>query len=421
MPSSATGYQNDSHQNDTLEQIGQKIDFLTRQLHRGRRVERFPQPLEHEYLRARNRRFLDVDRRIIAGGLLFYLAFSWSDLLLGGDHGYLIVALRVGLTSLLFTLLWWVPRSFMAPYIIAVAGVGVFAAGASVLLFITLIPDEMRFAYHLGMVPIQVFSMVALRLSVRAMLSVSLALLGLYLLLLLSTPLATGNTLLDQLLAVFVPMFVLFWIMLIGLGTYLAFAVESGARNDYVQNRLLTLEAVRLQVLTRQLHELSTTDSLTGLANRRHFEQQLESEWRRAVRQQQPLALVMIDADRFKDYNDYYGHQQGDICLQTIARVIATHCQRPADVCARFGGEEFVLLLPGNSTAEAALVAEKIRQGLMALQLPHARSEAGVCTLSAGVAAMIPAVGELSDELLRRADRCLYQAKDNGRNCVVSA
>lgn len=408
-------------QDDTLEQIGRKIDFLTGQLHRGRRIARFPRVLEHEYLRARNRRFLEIDRRIIAGGLLFYLAFCWSDMLLGGDNAQLIVSLRVGFAVVLFSLLWWVPRSFLAPYMMVVAAVGVFAAGASVLVFITLIPAEMRFAYHLGMVPIQVFTMVALRLSMRAMLTVSLGLFALYVLLLLLQPLQTGQAEMDQILMVFVPLFVSFWLMLIGLGAYLAYAVESGARTDYVQNRLLSLEALRLQVLTRQLHELSTTDSLTGLANRRYFEQQLDIEWRRAIRQQQPLALVMIDADRFKDYNDCYGHQQGDDCLQTIARVIAAHCQRPADLGARFGGEEFVLLLPGNSTADATRLAEKIRRDLAALQLPHERSETGFCTLSAGVAAMIPAVGDHSDELLRRADRRLYQAKEQGRNCVVSA
>ncbi|QQD23855.1 diguanylate cyclase [Venatoribacter cucullus] len=409
------------NQDDALEQISQNVDFLTQQLHRGRRIGRFPRLLEHEYLRARNRRFLEIDRRIIAGGLLFYLAFCWSDILLGGASAQLLVSLRVGFAAVLFALLWWVPRSFLAPYMMVVAAVGVFAAGASVLFFITLIPAEMRFAYHLGMVPIQVFTMVALRLSMRAMLTVSLGLFALYVLLLLLQPLQTGQAEMDQILMVFVPLFVSFWLMLIGLGAYLAYAVESGARNDYVQNRLLTLEAVRLKVLTRQLHELSTTDSLTGIANRRYFEQQLDIEWRRAIRQQQPLALVMIDADRFKDYNDCYGHQQGDICLQSIAGVIAAHCQRPADLCARFGGEEFVLLLPGSSTADAARLAEKIRLDLAALQLPHERSEAGFCTLSAGVAAMIPAVGEHSDELLRRADRRLYQAKDKGRNCVVSA
>src|SRR5690606_28827787 len=194
-------------------------------LQRGRRTRQFPQPLEQEYLRARNRRFLEIDRRIIAGGLLFYLAFCWSDILLGGANAQLLVSLRVGFAAVLFALLWWVPRSFMAPYMMVVAACGVFAAGTSVLVFITLIPAEMRFAYHLGMVPIQVFTMVALRLIVRAMLAVSLALFTLYvLLLLLLLPLQTGHAGMDQLLTVFVPLFLSFWLMLIGLGAYLAYA-----------------------------------------------------------------------------------------------------------------------------------------------------------------------------------------------------
>lgn len=405
---------------DTLKRVEQQINTLSAQLQRGRRTHPFPQPLEREYLNARNRRFLEIDRRIIAGGLLFYLAFSWSDFMLGGDNASLIAGTRLLLTLFLFGLLWWVPRSSLAPYMMAVAAGGVFLAGASVIAFISLIPGEMRFTYHLGMIPIQVFAMVALRLSVRAMLSVSVALFLLYVLMLLCTPQTTGNEEINRLVLVFIPLFMVFWLLLVVMGGYLAFAVEAAARNDYVQNRLLSLEALRLQILTRQLHQLSTTDSLTGIANRRYFEQQLESEWRRAQRQQHSLALIMLDVDRFKDYNDGYGHQQGDYCLQQIAQVMAAQCQRPGDVCARYGGEEFVVLLPVTDAADAARVAEKIRTAVLELAIVHSGSEHRICTVSAGVAAITPSVQDHSDELLRRADRCLYQAKDQGRNRVVS-
>lgn len=404
---------------DTLKRVEEQINTLTAQLQRGRRARAFPVSLEQEYLRARNHRFLEIDRRIIAGGLLFYLAFSWSDFMLGGDNAGVIATTRLLLTMLLFLMLWWVPRSVFSPYMMGIAAGGVFLAGASVIAFICLIPGEMRFTYHLGMIPIQVFTMVALRLSVRSMLSVSLALFFVYVLMLMLTPQTTDNADINRLVMVFIPLFMVFWLLLIVMGGYLAYAVEAAARNDYVQNRLLSLEASRLQILSRQLHQLSTTDALTAIANRRWFEQQLDHEWRRALRQQHPLALIMLDVDHFKDYNDCYGHQQGDQCLQNIAQAMASQCRRPGDVCARYGGEEFVVLLPVTDAAEAALVAENIRQAVADLALPHERSEHRICTVSAGVAAMLPSAQTHSDELLRHADRRLYRAKDQGRNCVI--
>ncbi len=169
----------------------------------------------------------------------------------------------------------------------------------------------------------------------------------------------------------------------------------------------------RLNLLARQ-------DGLTGIANRRHFDEMLETEHRRATRDRTHLALVMIDVDHFKAFNDRYGHPEGDRCLQSIAAVLETMLRRPADLAARYGGEELVLLLPGTDAVGAHVVATRVVERVRALQIPHAGSPLGVVTISAGVQAIIPDPEQPAREsLLNAADRALYAAKCGGRSAAV--
>lgn len=165
---------------------------------------------------------------------------------------------------------------------------------------------------------------------------------------------------------------------------------------------------------------LAEADALTGLANRRRFDRALALEWRRAQREQQPLALVMLDVDYFKGFNDRYGHLEGDACLRRIAALLTATTRRPADLAARLGGEEFAVLLPGTDTAGAAYLARDLLAALAALGIPHGDGIGGVVTLSAGVAALCPAVSDFdSAALIQAADRALYRAKAEGRGRVV--
>ena len=177
----------------------------------------------------------------------------------------------------------------------------------------------------------------------------------------------------------------------------------------------------RLETANRQLAALSTTDSLTGIANRRHFDEVLLSEWRRATRSRHPLALAMLDVDWFKAYNDHYGHQAGDTCLQTVARLLQTRVSRASDLAARYGGEEFALIVVETDIETMRDLAEAIRAALESLALPHTASPLGRVTVSLGVAVLVPAVDLAPEELLRRADAALYCAKAQGRNQVVVA
>ncbi|MDP9267091.1 MAG: diguanylate cyclase [Acidobacteriota bacterium] len=173
----------------------------------------------------------------------------------------------------------------------------------------------------------------------------------------------------------------------------------------------------------RRLEELSRTDGLTGVANRRQFEDVYEREWRRATRVSGPIALLMIDIDEFKKYNDRYGHQGGDDCLKRVAETLKQTLGRASDVVARYGGEEFVVVLPGSDQQAAIATAERLRQQVEKLGLPHEAATSGnrVVTISVGVAFYQPTEKDRPETLLSAADQALYGAKHGGRNRTCAA
>jgi diguanylate cyclase (GGDEF)-like protein len=177
-----------------------------------------------------------------------------------------------------------------------------------------------------------------------------------------------------------------------------------------------TQEALEKQ--NAALARLADTDGLTGLANRRHLDERMALELARAARERTPLSLIMIDVDFFKRYNDTYGHAAGDDCLRTVARVLAATVNRPADLAARFGGEEFAVLLPNTAQDGARGIAEAICDGVRAAGMPHVASDLGFVTISAGVATAVPAPGGDGRALVEAADAALYEAKEAGRNGV---
>ncbi len=194
-----------------------------------------------------------------------------------------------------------------------------------------------------------------------------------------------------------------------------ALAQANTELEDKVQQRTQALEEVN-----HQLEVLSVTDALTRLANRRRFDAVWLDEWQRALRQATPLAVIMLDVDHFKAYNDHYGHQQGDECLRRVGEVLLTTVRRAGELVARYGGEEFVVVLPGTSVIHAMAVAESIRANIQAAGMAHAHSTvAAVVTVSLGVAVGIPSQGDARDALVHAADAALYRAKDQGRNRVV--
>ena len=168
-----------------------------------------------------------------------------------------------------------------------------------------------------------------------------------------------------------------------------------------------------------RLELLSTTDALTGLANRRRFDEVLSTEWRRALRSHEPLGAAIIDIDHFKPYNDRYGHLAGDTCLRRVATALAANVRGPADLMARYGGEEFSAILPGAGRAEAQHVGERLRAAVASLAEPHLDMPLGIVTISVGTTSTVPGPDGLPDRLIGAADVALYRAKEQGRNQVV--
>ncbi len=185
---------------------------------------------------------------------------------------------------------------------------------------------------------------------------------------------------------------------------------------DINERKQIEEKLLRLQ---KELEELSFQDGLTGIANRRMFDSVMEVEWGNARRNRKPLSLLLVDIDYFKQFNDEYGHIQGDECLKRVASVLRSAASRPRDFIARFGGEEFVLVLPETDIDSAAVVAERCRELIAAQRISHARSEVrDILSVSVGVGSIVPTAESEATTFIDLVDRRLYRAKQNGRDCV---
>ncbi|KAB8058042.1 diguanylate cyclase [Janthinobacterium sp. FT14W] len=202
------------------------------------------------------------------------------------------------------------------------------------------------------------------------------------------------------------------------LGAQAMISISSARLHDSLERRVAE-RTEQLEDANRKLATLSITDGLTGLANRRHFDDVLRTECARATRVGQPLAVVMLDVDYFKRYNDRHGHQAGDACLIRVAQALTAGMRRAGDLTARYGGEEFSIVLPNTGADEARQIGEALRRAIDDLGIAHASADAQHVTISVGIAIQPPPGAADPDALLRLADAALYHAKDAGRNCVV--
>jgi two-component system chemotaxis family response regulator WspR len=202
---------------------------------------------------------------------------------------------------------------------------------------------------------------------------------------------------------------------------------HSGAHISRLQRdqafRFLRESQKQLADANIELQKLAALDGLTGIANRRRFDDAMRIEWQRGQRDKKPLTLLMCDVDFFKRYNDSFGHLAGDLCLKKVAAVLTEHLKRPADLAARYGGEEFAIILPETPLTGALIVAESCRRHLeqLAIENPQADTEFSTVTMSIGVASVVPSASSGVEELIQQADQALYAAKRGGRNRVVSA
>lgn len=201
------------------------------------------------------------------------------------------------------------------------------------------------------------------------------------------------------------------------MGMFMAYYAERRDREMFLQSRLLQIAKWRSERYVEELDKLSREDGLTGLANRRHFDETLQQEWRRASRQKSSLAVLMIDVDNFKHFNDKLGHPEGDRCLRRVANLLAAHARRPGELVARYGGEEFVMIFPDTDHQQAVHIAEHVLDSIREARIPQPDGlERWYVTVSIGVSATVPSERLTPSRLLVASDQALYAVKRNGRN-----
>lgn len=188
----------------------------------------------------------------------------------------------------------------------------------------------------------------------------------------------------------------------------------------YSQKEKIKQQAAALEEANSMLRNLSYIDGLTQIPNRRNFDEILDKEWKNAIREKSHISLILIDIDFFKNYNDLYGHDEGDECLKKVAKCLAATVQRPRDLVARYGGEEFVAVLPNTGQHEAEMIAKKMIENISKLQIEHRKSSvSSYVTLSEGIATLEPTVEMNKEEMIKKADLALYKAKEMGRNRIA--
>jgi len=387
-------------------------------LDQGFPLMRFPPALEAQFVadtsEARRRHFL------ISGliALLTYNGFLLVDFLMARDVFWLAVKLRTFLftPAAAFSLyVFWDPSGWFRRHWpnafceLAVVSSGLSAA-ASLAVILSETRSEFAHFYHVGFIVVIMYGNVVQRLRFWNAVVFSLAILGIH---------VAGILLLDS----FPPRLLSPIIALVSTTVVFTLTANYVMERDERTHYLLTLKERGLVRELSQAHErlqqLSRSDGLTGLFNRRHFQDYFQSVWTRAQYDHSPVSVLMIDVDHFKKYNDRYGHPAGDECLRHVAQVLEQHVRRPGDLVARYGGEEFIAVLPHADSAVAAAVAERVRQTLEALQMRHEASPtSSVVTLSVGVATCQADFLLKDTALLAAADEALYQAKNGGRNRV---
>jgi len=346
--------------------------------------------------------------------LALYGAFALSDRFMVPDvyrQAWAIRFLLVMPLMLLSTLAYLrLRQQFWREIVLSAA---VLLVGASLLWIARLSNHPNAAHYQTGVTLVILFGNIVLGLRLRDALATSLAMAAIYAHALWQThrlaPEVAFNNWLFYLAAVVVSLIA-------------NFRMDQDQRRAYMAHVREQARNAELSDAVRLLAKLSAEDGLTRIANRREFERRLQIEWRRAQRDGQPLALILVDVDCFKNYNDHYGHPAGDLCLQRIAAALQAIPQRSADLVARFGGEEFAVLLPGTTSADAAQLAERLRRAVADLQIPHATSRiAPGVTASFGVASVVPCAPQAAEQLVAQADAALYRAKEQGRNQVAEA
>ena len=388
-------------------------------LTKGFRWMLFPRELEREFHQHGAQRRL---RHLLISGVLSLLVFNGfllTDWLIAPDVLQQAVQVRLGLFTpvallvLGFAALWsdLVLKRLPTWFIESVVMISSVSAAASVAYILSITQSIGSAYYHVGFLMVLAYGNVVQRLRFWYAVTTSAAILGMHLWcsMMIVTP--------EPRLMPPVTALLLFTSVFTLMANY---ALERDERRRFLLSLRRRHLLQQLDNAHEQLQRISRVDGLTGVFNRHHVQEYLEQAWRRAAHQGDEFAVILLDVDHFKKYNDFYGHQAGDTCLQQVAQALKGSLRRPIDLVARFGGEEFIAVLPQADAAQASQAAERVRLAIEGLRLTHAASDtAPVVTVSVGVASGKATPGRDSHTLVEAADQALYRAKHGGRNRVV--
>lgn len=389
-------------------------DDIRRELDQPRPRLVFREPFESLFQRDRQSQREYQTRVGLVLGIVIFALFGVMDWLLLREQIATVWVLRFGAVAIMLAyLLLWQGRvagegsrgqpQYVCTLLIALAIEGVIAIA----------PASGRDVYLMALVLLLLFSFILLRTPFQYSLQTTVLVVMLHNLVLVAAVDARAIELLSH---------NIFLLSAAGIALSANYLLERNERRAFLQNLLVRQQKAELEEINVRLQRLAVEDPLTGLANRRSFEAQLDEEWRRCLRQELPLAVMMLDVDSFKLYNDTYGHQAGDECLARIAEELRGYARRPGDCVARYGGEEFVIVWPGASADEACLEMQKLNEQIRRLRIRHHVSPVSdVVTVSIGVAACVPATHDSPFRLVREADMALYHAKKQGRDRCVQA
>ncbi len=381
----------------------------------------FPGPLEREFMDDYMRKSRGHIRFTILISALFYSGFGFLDAAVA--PGFLkplwLIRLAVFLPicGLVFALTY---TGLFRRFWQLILGLWGLAAGLGIVAMIGVVQGEARNSYYAGL--IMVFIVLYTWIRVRFVWAAAVGWL-----IVAAFEILTIGFLRTPSRIVLTHNF--FFIGSIILGMFACYSMERYARMEFVMARLLREEREKVRTTNQklaaaneELTALAHIDDLTGIPNRRMFDQDLKRGWRRMAREAKPLALIICDVDNFKPYNDEHGHRAGDGCLSKVARAVADAARRPGDYAARYGGDEFAIILLDTNLPGAVRVADELCRSVRNLNIPRSASGAGDrVTVSVGVAALVPAHGRGPEFLVGKADEYLYQAKARGRNRVASA
>lgn len=374
----------------------------------------FPDHTEKQYRLYYAARYLQYSRLTILVGLLMVLALGSLDVLFLQEQLDRVLLIRYAWATPLMILLFGISLTryferFQQMILVAL----LLSIALIMMLLIAIAPEDVARLYFSGLLLIVIFGFCLARLFFWYALITAIIIGVLYNAVIFSINPETLNL---QLAHNF-----FYWGACL-LALFCNYFLDHGVRTEYLQAQLLKHQRDDLQRANEQLQRLASIDGLTGVANRRHFDETFSHEWRRAQRLGHSLAVLMLDIDFFKRYNDTYGHQAGDECLAKVAACLRVCLKRPGDLLARYGGEEFVVLLPDLTLEGAQTIATYMCNQIEALNIAHqASGVAPVVTISVGAASCEPRLGSTPTELLARADDALYDAKTAGRNRVVMA